>query len=277
MTRIVSRASAWRVPTIAAITGVGVGTLGGLIGLGGAEFRLPILVAVFGYGLRRAVGLNLGISLVTVLAGVASRVVLGHASVALSLVSAVGFPMAVGGMLGAYGGSSWLTQVRDSTLHRTIRWLLLGIGALLLVEAMTPWVSTGLPMTGGSRALLAVVCGTGIGVVSSLLGVAGGELIIPTLIFLFGIDVKPAGTLSLLISVPTVMVGLWRQRAGVMAVEGDLGTLVVPMAVGSIVGALLGGLLVAVTVAAVLKVILGGALMGSALRVFAPRESPAVR
>jgi uncharacterized membrane protein YfcA len=49
------------------------------------------------------------------------------------------------------------------------------------------------------------------------------------------------------------------------------------MAVGSIVGAFFGGLLVAVTVAAVLKMILGGALMGSALRVFAPRESPAVR
>ena len=130
---------------------------------------------------------------------------------------------------------------------------------------------------GVSRVLLAVVCGTGIGVVSSLLGVAGGELIIPTLIFLFGIDVKPAGTLSLLISIPTVLVGLWRQRAGVLVAEGDLGSLVVPMAVGSIVGAFFGGLLVAVTVAAVLKMILGGALMGSALRVFAPRESPAVR
>ncbi len=217
MTRIVSRASAWRVPTIAAITGVAVGTLGGLIGLGGAEFRLPILVAVFGYGLRRAVGLNLGISLVTVLAGVTSRMVLGHASVAPSLVSAVGFPMAVGGMLGAYGGSSWLARVRDSTLHRATRWLL------------------------------------------------------------FGIDVKPAGTLSLLISIPTVMVGLWQQRAGVLVAEGYLGSLVVPMAVGSIVGAVFGGLLVAVTVAAVLKVILGGALMGSALRVFAPQESPAGR
>ena len=114
----------------------------------GAEFRLPILVAVFGYGLRRAVGLNLGISLVTVLAGVTSRMVLGHATP--SLVSAVGFPMAVGGMLGAYGGSSWLARVRDSTLHRTTRWLLFGIGVILFVEALTPWVSTGLPLTGVS-------------------------------------------------------------------------------------------------------------------------------
>jgi uncharacterized membrane protein YfcA len=272
MARIVPRANAWSVPTIAAVTGVAVGTLGGLIGLGGAEFRLPILVAVFGYGVRQAVGLNLGISLVTVLAGVTSRLLLGHAGVNLSLVSGLGVPMAVGGMVGAYSGSWWLARVRDSTLHRTIRRLLLGIGALLLVEAMTPWASTGLPLTGVSRALLAVVCGSGIGVVSSLLGVAGGELTIPTLIFLFGVDVKPAGTLSLLISVPTVLVGLWRQRAGVMATEGDLGSLVVPMAVGSVVGASLGGLLVAVTVAGIVKVLLGLVLMASALRIFAPRE-----
>jgi uncharacterized membrane protein YfcA len=98
--------------------------------------------------------------------------------------------MAVGGMLRAYSGSSWLARVRDSVLHRTVRCLLLGIGTLLLVEALTPWASTGLPMTGVSRNLLALVCGTGIGVVRSLLGVAGGELIIPTLIFLFGVDVK---------------------------------------------------------------------------------------
>ena len=251
---------------------MGVGTLGGLIGLGGAEFRLPILVAVFGYGLRQAVGLNLAISLVTVLAGVTSRVLLGHVGVNLSLVSAVGLPMAVGGMLGAYSGASWLARVLDSTLHRAVRWLLLGIGALLLIEALTPWVSAGLPLTVISRTLLALVCGIGIGVVSSLLGVARGELIIPTLLFLFGIDVKTAGTLSLLISVPTVTVGLWRLRAGAITTEGALGFLVVPMAVGSIIGAFLGALLVAVTAAAIVKALLGLMLVASTLRIFTPRE-----
>jgi hypothetical protein len=59
MARIVPRARPWRTPTIAGLAGAGVGILGGLIGLEGAEFRLPILVAVFGYALRRAVGLKL--------------------------------------------------------------------------------------------------------------------------------------------------------------------------------------------------------------------------
>ena len=43
---------------------------------------------------------------------------------------------------------------------------------------------------------------------SSLLGVAVGELIIPTLVFDFGVGIKTAGTASLLISLPTVAVGV---------------------------------------------------------------------
>ena len=185
--------------------------------------------------------------------------------------------MAIGGMLGAYWGSSWLGRVRDTTLHRTVRWLLLGIGVLLLVEGVVPWVGGGLALPPIFAAVLGVVCGTGIGVISSLLGVAGGELIIPTLLFLFGIDVKTAGTLSLLISVPTVIVGLWRQRTGLMAARKDLGPLVVPMAAGSIVGAFLGGVLVGLTKAAVVKIVLGVVLIASALRVFTPHERPVLR
>ena len=50
----------------------------------------------------------------------------------------------------------------------------------------------------GSTLIVAgLVAGFCIGIVASLLGVAGGELLIPTLVLLFGIDVKLAGSLSL--------------------------------------------------------------------------------
>src|SRR5918998_1251130 len=57
-----------------------------------------------------------------------------------------------------------------------------------------------------------ILFGLGIGLVSSLLGVAGGELIIPTLVFALGVGIKTAGTASLLISLPTVAVGVLRHR-----------------------------------------------------------------
>lgn len=42
--------------------GAAVGILGGLIGLGGAEFRLPLLIGVFGFAALNAVILNKAMS-----------------------------------------------------------------------------------------------------------------------------------------------------------------------------------------------------------------------
>ena len=43
-----------------------IGSLGGLIGLGGAEFRLPLLISVFRFVALEAVILNKAMSLVVV-------------------------------------------------------------------------------------------------------------------------------------------------------------------------------------------------------------------
>jgi uncharacterized membrane protein YfcA len=105
--------------------------------------------------------------------------------------------------------------------------------------------------------------------VSSLLGVAGGELIIPTLLFAFGADVKTAGTASLLISLPTVAVGVVRHaRLKAFDERLDLTQTVAPMGVGSVIGAVTGGLLVGLVPAAALKLVLGVILIVSAVRIF---------
>jgi uncharacterized protein len=44
---------------------VPIGGLAGLVGLGGGEFRLPVLIYVVGYPAKMAVPLNLAVSLVT--------------------------------------------------------------------------------------------------------------------------------------------------------------------------------------------------------------------
>ena len=46
--------------------GGGVGLLGGLIGLGGAEFRLPLLIGLFGFAALQAVIMNKAMSLIVV-------------------------------------------------------------------------------------------------------------------------------------------------------------------------------------------------------------------
>jgi uncharacterized protein len=62
-----------RSPAAALLYGAPIGLLGGLIGLGGAEFRLPVLAGVFGYAARRAVALNLAISLIMVVSALLIR------------------------------------------------------------------------------------------------------------------------------------------------------------------------------------------------------------
>jgi hypothetical protein len=49
--------------------GMGIGTLGGLIGLGGAEFRLPLLIGMFRFGPLEAVIVNKAMSLIVVATG----------------------------------------------------------------------------------------------------------------------------------------------------------------------------------------------------------------
>ena len=46
--------------------GAVIGALGGLIGLGGAEFRLPLLIGAFGFPALQAVILNKAMSLIVV-------------------------------------------------------------------------------------------------------------------------------------------------------------------------------------------------------------------
>jgi hypothetical protein len=55
------------------------------------------------------------------------------------------------------------------------------------------------------RTLLGLASGVGIGIVAALMGIAGGELLIPTIVLLFAVDIKIAGSLALAISLPTML------------------------------------------------------------------------
>lgn len=262
-------------PLSATFVGAAVGVLGGLLGLGGAEFRLPVLVALFGYALRQAIPLNLAISFVAVVIAAVSRWLLAGQAPLPSAVP-VAIAMMAGGMIGAALGSRWLTRISDERLHAAVRVLLIAIGTLLILESVTAWTSSGLPLGSTALGITGLCFGAGIGAVSTLLGVAGGELIIPTLVLAFTVPIKAAGTMSLLISVPTMLVGLARHRArGAFLNVRDIGRVVLSMAAGTVIGSAIGGLLVGYVPAGAVKLLLGCVLIGSALRVFKARTSGA--
>lgn len=254
------RAFAWSIP---------IGTLGGLMGLGGAEFRLPVLVGAFGYNARAAVALNLAVSLVTVISALAWR------SFTLSLRrsnrhAALLAAMVAGSMVAAFFAVGWAARLSLAAFTRIVMVALLAIGVLLLVESFAPVTSRGLFDSASSIGRVAAfAAGLAIGLFSSMLGVAGGELIIPTLIYGFGFDVRLAGSASLVISIPTVLVGIARYaRLNAYADRADLRLTVAPMAVGSVIGTGLGALLAGIAPVGALKATLGVILIVSAIKAF---------
>jgi uncharacterized protein len=247
---------------------VPIGVLGGLIGLGGAEFRLPVLAGPLGYSTRQAVPLNLAVSIATIVASLAIR------SRALSLAPVAPFTPAIlalmaGAVVAAIAGTALFGRLSDARLERTVLVLLVIVGIALIVEGFLPQTPRALlPPTVSVWIVAGVLFGLGIGLVSSLLGVAGGEVIIPTLIFAYGADIKTAGTASLLISLPTVAVGVTRYARRGAYDRAALSETVAPMSLGSVIGAVIGGLLVGAAPSAVLKIGLGVLLIVSAWRTF---------
>lgn len=256
-----------RGPLAALLGGCAIGTLGGLIGLGGAEFRLPLLIGVFGFVALSAVILNKAMSLAVVASGLVFR----SAAVPLDQVLAE-WPAVVnilaGSLAGAWLGADWATRVHPRTLYRTIALLLVLIAIALVVHPMGQ--AQGQPaLTGTAQVAAGLVAGLGIGIVASLMGVAGGELLIPTFMLLFGADIKLAGSLSLAVSLPTLLVGFARySRDRSFRVLRDHRRFAAFMAIGSVLGVMAGGWLLGSVSSAALLPLLAIVLVLSALKVW---------
>jgi uncharacterized membrane protein YfcA len=252
------RAFGWSIP---------IGGLSGLIGLGGGEFRLPVLMYAVGFDAKSAVPLNLAVSLITLSFALIMR------TPAVSLVALEPhvpevLGLACGGMASAFYGARFVHTIGSKRLVQIIGILLAAIGCLMLVEAAHPFRETQvLPDSSGLHYSAGVFLGIAIGLVSSMLGVAGGELLIPALIFVFGADIKTAGSASILISLMVVLSGLWRHWRMNTVLKGQgVQRIASAMSAGSIVGAAAGGLAVAYVPVNFLKALLGCVLIAAAVK-----------
>lgn len=222
------------------LIGALVGSLGGLIGLGGAEFRLPLLILLFGFATRSAVIINKVVSLGVVVGALIFRSkVIGFDEI-LSHGSIIG-NITLGSLIGAYFGADFVLKVPQKVLHRVVIGILLCLAMGMLFEDThssyeslvfeQQWVLYGLTF----------IAGLFIGAIAAILGVAGGEFIIPTLILLYGMDSKLAGSLSLCISLPTMVVAFGKyfksEQFGVVLANKPF---VFMMILGSFVGTFIG-------------------------------------
>lgn len=109
--------------------GLGVGLLGGAVGLILGSIRLPALIRILRMDPRVAAGTNLFIGFLMGSFGWVGHVARGQ--VDYPVLAA----MALSGMAGTFYGARLTGRVKLSTLILTMGWVLLAVGALLLLEA----------------------------------------------------------------------------------------------------------------------------------------------
>lgn len=197
--------SRWGVNSKWGPVGVGVATgfLSGLFGVGGGILMVPCLVLLLGMEQRRAHGTSLGAMVLI------SASALGGFLLEGSVAWAPGLLIFAGSSVGVTVGTSLLN-------HLPIRSLRIGFALLLLVTAVRFLAAApdadGHSDTSVALAVAYVACGLATGLLSGTMGVGGGVIMIPAMILLFGfLDATAKGT-SLLVILPTSVIGTLRNR-----------------------------------------------------------------
>jgi len=172
-----------------------------------------------------------------------------------------------GSLVGAWLGATWATRIRSATLYKVLAALLVLIAAALVASHLGPVESLHLPPA--VQVATGLVAGVGIGIVAALMGVAGGELLIPTVVLLYGVDIKLAGSVSLAVSLPTMLVAFARySHDASFQILRNNRAFVLTMTAGSITGTLLGGLLLGVVPDGVIIPALAVLLLLSSVKVW---------
>ncbi len=249
-------------PGIALVSGFLTGTAAGLVGVGGGEFRLPILVRILDVPLKLAATTNLVIGFLTVAVGTMAR--WGRYRWTTDDWILMG-AMAVASVAGAVAGCLWRRALQVRRLKVFLGSYLVVVGLWMVYEAAAHVEHVLLVPTGTPRLVLGVAGGLLVALVSGALGVAGGELRLPLLLYLFGMPIEIAGTFSLAVSMPTVAAGVvsdWHLARP----PGWALRIAVAMGLASVVGVMAGAALVPLVDRRALKGLLGLILIAATIR-----------
>ncbi|MGB5013597.1 MAG: sulfite exporter TauE/SafE family protein, partial [Pyrinomonadaceae bacterium] len=180
---------------LSAVIGLSLGLIGG----GGSILTVPILVYLLGVGPHEAVGMSLAVVGATSILG--SYMHWRRDNVDIS----TGLLFGVAGIIGALLGSPLTKLVSPPAL-------LLIFGLLMLVVAVSMiWrrnhvidVSLHKP-----HLIQGILAGLGVGILTGFLGVGGGFLIVPALVFFGGLPMKKAIGTSLFVIFLNCAAGLF--------------------------------------------------------------------
>lgn len=193
----------------AVLSGFFTGVLAGLVGLGGAEERIPFILYALKEPLYDMIVANLIISFATSGLNFALR---ASAGLLPSNALPISLAMIIGSIPGAYLGASFSHKVSQRKLKGFIAFVLSLVVVKLISDFFLPTATSSLSLPIYPEMALSVFFGFFIGIIGGSVGVAGGEYRIPVFLFVFGFPIKIAGTASQLVSLPTIAISLFKHR-----------------------------------------------------------------
>jgi uncharacterized membrane protein YfcA len=234
--------------------GVVAGLLSGLFGVGGGVVLVPGLVLWLGLDQHHAHATSLAAILVTA-TGALIPFMLDR-----SVAYGPGLALATGAIIGSYAGAGMMARISATRLRQAFAvFVLLAAARLLLANAFdtTAHLEAGL----GRLAAFAGV-GLAAGLLSAVMGVGGGVILVPAMVLLFEFGQHAAEGTSLLVIVPTAIVGALRHgRTGFT--DWRLGGVV---GAGGLVGGIAGGAVAVAMPGAVLQRVFAVFLAAVAVR-----------
>ena len=186
-----------------ALVGLVAGFLSGIFGVGGGILIVPALVLVLGFEQREAHGTSLAAVLPIALSSLTSYALEDKVD------WRVGALLAIGAVAGAVLGTHILHRLPHDALAVGFSLLLIATATRLLLDHSD---ATGRGTIHVLGAIALVMIGFATGILAGLLGVGGGIVMVPVMVVGFGIPAAIAKGTSLMVIVPTAIMGTWRNR-----------------------------------------------------------------
>jgi hypothetical protein len=210
------------------LIGCSGGFLGGLAGIGGAVVMIPLMTWLMRLTQHQAHGTSLVAIVFTGLAGSATYFVHG------ALDWRAGLLLSATAMVSARYGALYAHSLPEKRLRRAFGVFLVSVSLLLVARNFFPenpyeparWLKVGAYL----------LTGLATGFLSGMMGVGGGGIMIPLMVFLAGMNQHLAQGTSLMVMVPAALVGaLTHFRLGAVHLK-----IVWGLAPGAVIGGYLG-------------------------------------
>jgi len=216
--------------------GLMAGALGGLMGVGGGILLVPLLVHALRAGQHEAQGTSL--AFVTVTALVAALLYLRQGNLDLGLA----LYLALGAVLGVLLGAALARRMTARRLRQAFGILILLTALRILVQVPA---HTGPPHPWPAASNIALGCV--VGILGGLLGVGGGTILVPILVLGQRYPQHVAQGVSLLMILPTGVVGALSHARHGHVLRPILPALMAGGALGALLGAFLANRMEATT------------------------------